>query len=180
MSLATDDEVVKQVNKGLSSTGTRQTGSLGVNHSQDYVQRSSLCSSSSSSTYRNTDSTISGRSDAATAGSTHVEWPPFSQMERDTSLPSWCKPTKEESSEESEDEAEEEVKKTKEIDQGVDDTLVPIPESILDLTEEGSERKVSLSSVRSATTPLTQITAVGRRKCRQAEMTAGWACHTLS
>ena len=106
MSLATDDEVVKQVNKGLSSTGTRQTGSLGVNHSQDYVQRSSLCSSSGSSTYRKTDSTISGRSAAATAGSTHVEWPPFSQMERDTSLPYWCKSKKEESSEESEDEAE--------------------------------------------------------------------------
>ena len=87
VSLATDDEVVKQVNKGLSSTGTRQTGSLGVNHSQDYVQRSSLCSSSSSSTYRNTDSTISGRSDAATAGSTHVVWPPFCQVKKDKSLP---------------------------------------------------------------------------------------------
>ncbi len=87
VSLATDDEVVKQVNKGLSSTGTRQTGSLGVNHSQDYVQRSSLCSSGSSSTYKNIDSTISGRSDAATAGSTHVVWPPFCQVKKDKSLP---------------------------------------------------------------------------------------------
>ncbi len=86
-SLATDDEVAKQVNKGLSSTGTRRTGSLGVNHSQDYVQRSSLCSSSSSSTYEKTDSTISGRSAAATAGSTHVEWPPFCQVRKDKSLP---------------------------------------------------------------------------------------------
>ena len=44
VSLATDDEVVKQVNKGLSSTGTRQTGLLGVNHSQESGLRSAFFS----------------------------------------------------------------------------------------------------------------------------------------
>ncbi len=65
-------------------------------------------------------------------------------MEKDRSLPHWCKSKKEESSEESGDEAEKGVEETREIDQEVDDSVVPIPESILDLTEEGSEKESEL------------------------------------
>ncbi len=100
-------------------------------------------------------------------------------MERDTSPPSWSKPTKEESSEESEDEAEEEVKKTREIDQGVDDTLVPIPESILDLTEEGSEEESELVICSQCHNAADADNRSRTTKVWALKTTAGWACHAL-
>ena len=65
-------------------------------------------------------------------------------MKKAESLPDWYKPKREESSEESGDEAEDDVEETEEIDQEVDDTVVPKPESILDLIEEGSEEESEL------------------------------------
>jgi len=65
-------------------------------------------------------------------------------VKKDKSLPDWYEPKREESSEESGDEAEDEVEETEEIDQEVDDTVVPKPESILDLIEEGSEEESEL------------------------------------
>ena len=88
--------------------------------------------------------TISGRSAAATAGSTHAAWPPFSEVKKKKNLPDWYKPKREESSEESGDEAEDEVEKTDEADQEVDDTVAQKPESIFDLMEEGSEEEGEL------------------------------------
>ena len=72
--------------------------------------------------------TISGRSAAATAGSTHAAWPPFSEVKKEKSLPDWYKPKREESSEESGDEAEDEVEEIEEAtDQEVDDTVAQKP-----------------------------------------------------